>query len=119
MPYPAALVLTLVIEIPIVLFGLWAIGWSVVGRRCWWARIGLGLVINLITHPLVWLVLRDRYGHGADLGWLAAAEVTVWWVEAGLIMLACRRVRADAGWAIALSGCANAASLAVGLLIVA
>lgn len=116
--YPLALLITVVVEVPIVLAGLEVLGWAVVGSSRWWARGLLGLAVNLVTHPVLWWWLRSRYGHGADLAWLAVGEVGVWWVETVLIMLGCRRRGlGDLGWALALAGCANAASLAVGLVV--
>ena len=116
--YPLALLITVLVEVPIVLAGLGVLGWAVFGSSRWWARVLLAVAVNLITHPVLWWSLRRAYEHGADLAWLAVGELTVWVVETVLIMLGCRRSGLrDLGWALALAGCANAASLAVGLIL--
>lgn len=113
--YVAALGLTLLVEVPVVVILLRALGWRVFGRDGWWSRVALAVTINLLTHPLLWLTLRAVFGHGEDLAWLAGAEVAATTVESVIIVLACRRPRRDLGIAVLAGVAANAASLAVGL----
>ncbi|NLT54168.1 MAG: hypothetical protein GXX79_06280 [Actinomycetales bacterium] len=70
----------------------------------------LGVGVNLITHPVLWRVLTD---HPA-LHWLALAEGCVCLVETGMLWLAVRR---DPALLLVLGIGANAASVALGLLI--
>lgn len=117
MTYPLALLITVVVELPIVVAGLGVLDWAAFGSSRRWARALLALTVNLITHPVLWWSLRHAYGHGADLTWLVLAELAVWGAETVLIMIGSRRRIRDLSWALALAGCANAASLAVGLII--
>ncbi len=105
MPYPAALLLTLLIEVPLYVALLAA---PADRRPAFVAAIGA----NLVTHPTVWFVL-DR----ADASYwllLAIAEVAAVMVEA-LLLVGCRRFGA-ARHVATVATLANAASCLAGLL---
>lgn len=78
-----------------------------------WPR---ALLPSLVTHPLVWFVfpLLSRVGF-SYLAWVTVAEVTVWLVEAAMLV-----ALAGVSWRraafVALVG--NALSVAVGLLAI-
>ena len=96
MTYPLALLLTLVIELPIVL--------GLAGRRA----VPTAVALNLVTHPLLWLAML-RFGVGL---WTAeaavvAAEAIGYRFVAGL----------TAGRAAGISFLANGLSLAIGLAL--
>ena len=104
MPYLLALALTLLVEVPVyvVVFRLAGI---LPRARAWAAAFG----VNLVTHPLVWLLLS------AHPGWLWPVEAAVVLVEAGLLFAWARRDP----WLLTLTAfLANAASLGVGLLAI-
>ncbi len=98
MPYAAALGLTLLIEVPVYV--------AVLGRRA----LIPAVAVNLLTHPLLWLWL----GSSAHVGAFAAAELTAWSVEFGLLWGWLRRDPIVVGAATVL---ANALSCLAGLLL--
>jgi hypothetical protein len=104
--YLVALGLTLVIEVPIYAVGLVLIGVDLL------KAVGLGVLVNLITHPNVWFtlpgLLEPRLGHS---GFLAVAEAFAWLVEALLLGLFLRRRIA---FLLGLSFVANASSALIG-----
>lgn len=76
MPYAAALLLTIALEAPVYL--------TLLTPRPGWARAAAVVVlVNLATHPLVWLALT----HAGDLYWalFAPVEVGAVVVEAALV----------------------------------
>jgi hypothetical protein len=103
--FPAALLATLAVEVPLYAAALAALGLARPVRAAL-----LAVAVNLLTHPLLWWSLAPRPG----LGRLAAAEVLVWAAEAGLLWLALRR--SPVVLAVVSAG-ANAASILAGLLI--
>ncbi|MGE5829340.1 MAG: hypothetical protein ACM30G_13435 [Micromonosporaceae bacterium] len=112
MPYPLALAVTLTVELPIYAGGLRA---ARLARA--WAALAVALVVNLATHPLVWLALR---GAGSAY-WprFAAVEVAVWLAESLLILAWLGRVRVQGApvFVALLALTANGASCLAGLAL--
>jgi hypothetical protein len=111
MPYVAALALTLAIELP-------AYGTFLNRAVRLPVRRGLAAAaaVNLISHPLAFLVVMPRIEHA--LGYFPALAV----VETGVVileaLLRCGWLRRDV-YLLALAGLlVNALSLAVGLLLI-
>jgi len=102
----AAFGLTLAVELP--WYGAGLVTLRLV-RRWWWA-LALGLLINAVSHPLLWWTLAPH----PSWAWLAGAEVGVWLLETLLLWAAVRR---DLGLLLVLSLAANASSLLIGLLL--
>ena len=104
MPYLLALALTLLVEVPVYVV-VFRFAGILPGVRAWAAAIG----VNLVTHPLVWLLLS------AHPGWLWPVESSVVLVEAGLLFAWVRRDP----WLLGLTAfLANAASLGAGFLAI-
>ena len=105
MPYAAALVLTVVVEVPVYAIVLtWGLGWS--PRR---AVLG-GLAVNVLTHPFAWWLLS---GDGAGyLPRFVLVECGVWVVEAALL---CAVARRDFGLLALTALVANSASALAGV----
>lgn len=80
-------------------------------RQPWTRRAGAVVLANLASHPIVWLVIPEL-GLGWPL-WLIVAELWAVVVEATLYVLVFRGRRQ----AVLASLVANAASLAVGLVL--
>lgn len=112
MPYPLALAVTLTVELPIYAGGLRA---ARLARA--WAALAAALVVNLATHPLVWLALR---GAGSAY-WprFVAVELAVWLAESLLVLAWLARVRAERApvFVALLALAANAASCLAGLVL--
>lgn len=104
MGYPWALALTLIVEVPIYTGLLSHAGLM---RRI--PAIGAAVGVNLVTHPVVWLVV----GHSGWVGF-ALAEVGAWVVEAALLYAV---VRARVWLLLTVSLVANSASLLAGLVL--
>jgi hypothetical protein len=102
-PYPLALALTLVVEVPVFVV-VFRFAGLLPGWRGWAGAIG----VNLVTHPVVWLVLS------AHPGWFVEAELGACVVEALLLWAWARRDLALLGLT-AVS--ANTASVLAGLLV--
>jgi hypothetical protein len=102
--YPTALVITLVVEVPIYL-AVFAVARLLPG----WRGLSGAAGVNLLTHPVLWLVVS------AHPGWLAPAEVGVCLVEAALLWLLARR--RDAGLLLLAAIVANAASVITGIVL--
>ncbi|WP_238012454.1 hypothetical protein KZZ52_58970 [Dactylosporangium sp. AC04546] len=100
-----ALALTLLVEVPLYTVAL-------VGTRLaeWRRAATLGLLVNLLTHPVLWWYLAPR--PSATRFW--AAEAVVVLVEAGVLAAALRR---DRLLLIVVSVGANACSVLMGLLL--
>ncbi|TYC71192.1 hypothetical protein [Streptomyces sp. CB01881] len=115
MPYPMALALTLLVEVPLYTVALTRAGGIRPARAA-----AAAVLVNLATHPLLWWFL----GHGAARSTGSAAaywtafglgEAAVCAVEAALLRpLAGTSLRGPLPWAA--SGTANAASVLAGLL---
>jgi hypothetical protein len=111
MPYLGALALTLAIELP-AYAGILRRGLNVSVRQ----GLAAGAAINLVSHPLAFLVVMPRIA--STLGFfpaLAVVEAGVWILEAGLLWVWLRRDADLIGLAALL---ANALSLAIGLLLI-
>ena len=107
MTQTTALLLTLLIEVPIVAGVAWACGWAR-KRLGWLALVAVGA--TLVTHPLLWLSQSALGG----LTGLVIAELVVALVEgAALAWGAGIGVRRG----VVLSLLANGASFGTGLLI--
>jgi hypothetical protein len=116
-----AFVLTFAIELPAYLLGWASLGW--LRRRAGSVlrpgpAIGLVLVLNLITHPLLWLAA------GAAPELVVIFELLVVAVEGSIVALLIRRrlrprrgSRAAPAWAWLVALGANALSVLVGLVV--
>lgn len=109
MGYAWALGLTLLVEVPVYTAAL--VGTGVLGTR---RAVAVGVLVNLVTHPVLWLAVRGA--GSAYWAVLAVGEVSVWLAEAWLVRRACRP-GSPAGVALAASLTANAASVLVGLAL--
>jgi hypothetical protein len=100
-----ALLLTLAVEVPLYVAALVSLRLAPL-----WRAVALALLVNLLTHPVLWSALGER----PPLLRVAAAEVLVWLVEAALLGLAIRKHPLLI--ALVAAG-ANAASILAGALI--
>lgn len=106
--YPAALALTLAVEIPVYAVALrW--GWAASWRRA--ALCALG--VNLATHPLLWWLLAPWTARSGYPLIVVVAEAVVCGAEAALLVWWLRR--RDPLLAV-LAVAANAASVLAGLI---
>lgn len=99
-----ALLLTLAVEVP-----LYALALAALRLATWPRAVLLGVVVNLLTHPVLWWSLAPR----PSLAALWGAEAVVVLAEAAVLWLACRR---DPVLLLVTSLGANAASVLIGLL---
>ncbi|MGO1972503.1 MAG: hypothetical protein ACTH2Q_06040 [Propionibacteriaceae bacterium] len=108
--------LTCLVEVPLFVLGCRALGWTgpPSGRvlRGWQALL-LGLGLNVLSHPLLWMV-ASHLPATVYLVWFFAAEAGVVLLEALVAWLVVRR---DPGWALLLCLGTNAASMLTGLLL--
>ncbi|MFD0277143.1 hypothetical protein ACFVHB_24990 [Kitasatospora sp. NPDC127111] len=118
MPYPSALALTLLVEVPLYTVALARAGGVRPARAA-----AAAVLVNLATHPLLWWSLSRCAAGSAGAGgsgaayWTAftAGETAVCAVEAALLRpLTGLRPGGPLPWAA--SGTANAASVLAGLL---
>ncbi len=107
MPYALALAVTLLVEVPVYVMALRA-GGAASGWRAFAAALG----VNLVTHPLVWLVVSGA--GSAYWASFAAAEVLAWLIESAILLVWLRRDPVLIGL-VALV--ANAGSCLTGLLL--
>ena len=111
MSFPAALLVTLAVEVPLYVAALVALRITRPGRAAL-----LGVAVNLVTHPLLWWSLAPRPAPGR----IAAAEVLVWAAETGLLWLGLLwlglRGRSSLPVLAVVSAGANAASILAGVL---
>jgi hypothetical protein len=105
--FPTALLLTLAVEVALYAAALVALRLARPLRAAL-----LAVAVNVVTHPLLWLLLAPR----PTLAAVVAAEVAVWAAEALLLWLALRRRPSLAVLGIVSAG-ANAASILAGLLV--
>ena len=103
--YPLALAITLAIEVPI-----YTVVLRRVGLTTGWRAAALGVLVNLLTHPVVWLAIN-----GTDsLARFAIGEIVVAVVEAVALWLFVRRDGALLGLTAVV---ANASSVLAGLVL--
>jgi hypothetical protein len=102
-PYPLALALTLLVEVPVCVL-VFRFAGLLPGWRGWAGAVG----VNLATHPLVWLALS------AHPGWFVITELTATVVEALLLWAWARRDLMLLGLT---SLAANTASVLAGVLL--
>ncbi|MET7418180.1 hypothetical protein [Dactylosporangium sp. NPDC005555] len=100
-----ALLLTLAVEVPLYALALTTLRLAPLKRA-----VLLGVLVNLLTHPVLWWFLAPR--PGAARFW--SAEVVVVLVEAAVLYTISRR---DPVLLLVTSLGANAASLLIGLLL--
>jgi len=86
MPYPVALALTQLIEVPIYVVVLRRAGLLPTGRA-----VAVAVGVNLVTHPVVWAVLVHA-GDAYPLRFVLA-ETSAMLVEAALLVAVVRRER--------------------------
>ena len=103
-----AFALTLLVEVPLYALALHA-GWG----RPWWYGVAAGVLVNALTHPLLWSALVGVRGAHRYPLILVAAETGVVLVEWAVLALALRRDRV--ALAVVCAG-VNAASVLVGLV---
>ncbi|WP_432982042.1 hypothetical protein [Dactylosporangium sp. CA-233914] len=94
-----ALLLTLAVEVPL---------YTALLPAPWRRALTLGVLVNLVTHPPLWLLLTHRPG------WLWPAEVAATTIEALILILG---IKADKVRTVTTAVAANAASLLIGALI--
>ncbi|MFI0356496.1 hypothetical protein [Actinomadura sp. 9N407] len=105
--YPAALALTLAVELPL----------YVVALRVRIARALLAAAaVNLVSHPLVWLALgaAARFRGGYEI-FLLPVEIAAWLAEAAMLRVLLRGEGRDL---LLVALMANAASFLAGLLLI-
>lgn len=105
MSQATALLLTLAVEIPLYVAALVGLGLTPFRRA-----LALALVVNLLTHPILWAMLGPR----PPVLRVAAAEVLVWLAEAAGLGLAIRR---RPGLIALVAAGANAGSILAGAVI--
>nr|WSX73757.1 hypothetical protein OH826_07730 [Streptomyces sp. NBC_00899]WSX80180.1 hypothetical protein OH826_43780 [Streptomyces sp. NBC_00899] len=108
MPYPAALALTVVTEVPVYVAALAMASAAAPGRTAFAA-----VMVNCVTHPPLWWFLRHVPGGGYWYAF-AAAESAVVLVE-GLLLS--RALRLPGPPPYAASAAANAVSVLAGFLL--
>jgi hypothetical protein len=123
--YLVAFLLTCLVELPAYLLAFTTLGWcrlrpSPQRPLTVLTALGVGLAVNLITHPLLWTVAR-RLGGPADL---LVAELVVAVVEGLLIFLIVRTRRPEdesrasrMRWSMLTAVGVNTLSLLVGLVV--
>jgi hypothetical protein len=122
--FPIAFLLTCAIEVPAYLAAFWLLGWcrsrpSAHRPLTMRSALGLALLLNLISHPLLWMVAL-RYD---STGQLIVAETCVALLE-GLLIFAVvsRRPGIESrlsrlGWSLLTALGVNTLSLLVGLIM--
>lgn len=112
MPWPAAFVLTLVVELPLVLVLA-----RVLDAGPQLRVLGATLLVNAVSHPLLWFVLvpasEGALGHWGAVAVAEAAVLAIETLGYALIL----RIRAQT--ALWLAAAANLASFLAGLVVAA
>lgn len=112
--YAVALALTLLIEVPIYGAGLTRLG-ALPFRRA----ITIGVVVNLVSHPLAFLGVFPQLRHPlGDAAALIVVELAVMLGEAWGVWWLAGRGRAIASTGMITAAMANTVSLALGLALV-
>jgi hypothetical protein len=122
--FAIAFVLTCAVELPSYALAFVTLGWCRAqpspGRPLTvLSALGVGLAVNLITHPVLWAVARGLSGPGV----LLVAELAVAAVEGLLIFLVVLQRRGEESWASRLRWSmltavgVNTLSLLVGLVV--
>ncbi len=123
--YAVAFLLTCVVELPAYLLAFTTLGWCRLRpspRRplTVLSAVGVGLAVNLITHPVLWTVARQLNGP-ADL---LVAELGVATVEGLLIFVVVQARRTEdesrlsrLRWSLLTAVGVNTLSLLVGLVV--
>lgn len=106
--YPAALGLTLLVEVPV-----WTSLTRVATDVSWARAVAAALLVNVVSHPLLWFVLVPGLdaATGSTVVGVLVAEALVVVGEGGLARLVVGR---DLGVLLGVSLAANALSLALG-----
>lgn len=115
MPYPLALALTLLVEVPVYVAGAAVaspIGAPAARTRARRAALA-AVMVNCVTHPPLWWFLRQVHG-AAYWPAFAVAESAVCLIEGALLG---RLLRMRGPLPYAASVAANAASVIAGLLV--
>jgi len=99
-----ALLLTLAVEVP-----LYTAALTLLRLAGAWRAVALAVLVNLVTHPALWLFLAPH--PSAARLWPAEAAATA--IEAIILIKAINR---DKGLLAIIAVGANASSLAIGLL---
>ncbi len=107
--YTTALGLTLLIELPVYMVAL-----TIRASRPWRESLFIGLGVNLISHPIAFLVLFENLER--PVGGAVALVVTELAVVTGEAWMLLRR-RISSGVALGTSAFANIASLVLGVAI--
>ena len=122
--FAVAFVLTCVVELPAYLLTFVTLGWCRVGPSpqrpmTLLSALGVGLAVNLITHPVLWAVARELSGPGE----LLVAELAVAGVEGLLVFVVVLARRGDESrgsrlrWSLLTAVGVNTLSLLVGLVV--
>ena len=122
--FAVAFVLTCVVELPAYVLAFATLGWCRVQQSparplTVLSALGVGLAVNLITHPVLWAVARGLSGPGA----LLVAELAVAVVEGLLIFVVVLHRRGEESWTSRLRWSlltavgVNTLSLLVGLVV--
>lgn len=106
--YPLALGLTVLVEVPVYVAAI-----TVSCQVRWYRTAVAGVLVNLVTHPLLWWFLRQVPAHGYWWGF-AVGETAVCAAE-GWMVARVLRLRGVVPYAAAVA--ANAASVLAGLLL--
>lgn len=106
--WPSAFFVTVLVEVPIIVALTRGIPWPI------WRRAALALIAQLATHPIVWFFFPGIVGlTRRESLWLS--ELWAWLAEAAVYLVAFPRT--SPLQATAISGIANAMSLATGLAV--
>ena len=103
-----AFVLTVAIEVPLV------VALTASGEQPFRKRVGIAVLAQVVTHPLVWFLFPFLPGM-SRFTTLTLSELWAWLGEAALYALT--RLAPSTLRAVAISAFANAASLAIGFIV--
>ncbi|MGH3095411.1 MAG: hypothetical protein ACRDMV_05350 [Streptosporangiales bacterium] len=109
--YLDAFALTCAVELPVYCALL-----MLLARVPAYAAVGLGLAVNVVTHPLLWLAF-DGAGRVPYVAAFGVGELAVCAAEWALLAVSLRRRAVGRGVLAAVVVVANGLSAAVGLLV--